>query len=64
MECSPVMIRLQAKRFQMTLELLVDILNGHYWELRAQAVLWVTVGSIISPAIDLTLPSVVGLLAL
>lgn len=44
---SPAMIRLQAKYFQRASELLVEIFKGCNWELRAQAALWVTAGSII-----------------
>ncbi|KAF9646810.1 hypothetical protein BDM02DRAFT_2889392 [Thelephora ganbajun] len=44
----PAMIRLQAKYLQTCLELLADIFKGHDWELRAQAVLWAVVGSVIS----------------
>lgn len=43
---SPAMVRLHAKHVQMTLECLVEIFEGHDWELRAQAALWVTSASI------------------
>ena len=56
MDDSPVMIRIQARHLQVSLEWLVDILKGHDWELRAQVALWVTAGSFILPFDNITLP--------
>lgn len=41
------MVRLQAQYVQRSLELLIDALKGHDWELRAQVALWVAAGSIV-----------------
>jgi len=47
---SPAMINLQAKHSQASLESLADIFKERDWELRAQAALFTTAGSIILPA--------------
>jgi hypothetical protein len=47
MDNSHVMIRLQARYLRLSSELFADILGGHDWELKAQAMLWVIFGSII-----------------
>jgi hypothetical protein len=47
MDYSPAVIRLQAKYIQTSLESLVDVFNGHDWELRAQVALWVAAGSVV-----------------
>jgi len=54
MDNSPAMIRLQAKHIQTSLESLVDIFEGHDWQLRAQVALWVSAGSIILRMSDFT----------
>jgi len=53
---SSAMIRLQARYIQVSLELLTKIFEGHDWELRAQAALWVAAGSVIMRLDYLTHP--------
>ena len=56
MDDSSAMIRHHARHLQTCLEMFMDILRGHDWELKAQTALWVTAVSIILPITELALP--------